>query len=393
MTLAGARLRPTPALAPLMALGVVGSYFFMLVPVVESALVHNGIYTLRSAGLIGSAPLAGMFVGSIASALIIDRLPAKTGSAFALLGLLFADLLSAWAFKAFPVLLGAQFVAGCSGVVLMSLAYTAISRTANPDRHFAMFIACQMSAGALATQALQRFAVSMGPVGVFGVLTLVAGSALSLLLLVTNGPPAHTLGHKAMPLHPSLRSKHSLSILTAQIFFGAGVMLIWSCAASIGESQGLTTAKIANALTLSLVTSVAGALCASWVAKRLPLNVWLLVGSIAIGGGAVLAVLPLWSGLFYLGVMIFGFGWNFLPPFQLGVAAAIDPRGRLAVLNVALVKLGYAFGTAAAGWLAETTYHYLANAAAAVLCFAAALVTTSYSAGAQRTPAEVTIPT
>jgi predicted MFS family arabinose efflux permease len=392
MMTAGARSLQALALAPMLALGVMGSYFFMLVPVIVSALVHSGIYTSSMAGLIGSAPLAGMFVGSIACAPMVDRLPAKSASAAALLGLVVADCVSSSALRSFPVLLGAQFAAGCSGVVLMSLAFAAISRTSKPDRYFALFIACQMSAGALATQLLERSAVSGGATAVFRILTIAAGCALSLVLLVANAPSTGAIGHRTTPRHPSFGSRSSLAILAAQLCFGAGVMLIWSCVGVIGESRGLDPATVANALSASLVASVAGALWASWVGKWLTVKLALLVGSIAIAGAAVLAVWPPAPGAFYAAVMIFGFGWNFLPPFQLGVAAAIDPSGRLAVLNIALVKLGYALGAAAAGWLAETAPGYIANAAGAILCFAAALATANYSAGAEQPSQEAALP-
>ncbi len=366
-----------------MALGVMGSYFFMLVPVIESALVHSGLYTSSAAGLIGSAPLAGMFVGSIACAVVVDRLRAKPASAVALLGLLVADLVSAVAFRSFPVLLGAQFAAGCAGIVLMSLAFAAISQAANPDRYFALFIACQMSAGALATQILQRVALAAGATGVFCALAIIAGCALSLVPLVANPHSTRAAGERKAATGASFFSKPAMAILATQVWFGAGVMLIWSCAAIIGESRGLAAAAVGNALSASLIASVIGAVCASWAARWWPPKLSLLLGSIVIAGATLLVVTPSPSTAFYVGVVIFGFGWNFLPSFQLGVAAALDPSGRLAVLNIALVKLGYALGAAAAGWLAEMTHSYVVNAVAAVLCFVVALAAAVYSAGAE----------
>jgi hypothetical protein len=45
---------------------------------------------------------------------------------------------------------------------------------------------------------------------------------------------------------------------------------------------------------------------------------------------------------FLVGVMLFAFGWNFPVAYQLAITVSIDISGRLVVLFLSAVKLGYA---------------------------------------------------
>src|ERR1043165_7998118 len=69
------------------ALGVIGSYCFMILPLVVAALSGDGLYTQQDAGFIGSAPLVGMFVGSVATAAVVHRIPWRATCTLAVLGL------------------------------------------------------------------------------------------------------------------------------------------------------------------------------------------------------------------------------------------------------------------------------------------------------------------
>jgi predicted MFS family arabinose efflux permease len=273
-------------------------------------------------------------------------------------------------------LLALQFVAGFAGVALMSVAFSFISRHAAPDRYFALFIAAQMAAGALATIVVDGMAADGGAAAIFAAFALFAGCSIPLALLVPRG------AERARPASASttgvaglVTSTGALAVLATQVIFGTGVMLIWSYAARIGEAHDLPSASVAEALSFSLLSSIVGALCASAVGRRVRVDVSLAAGSALMVAAAVLATSSNAPMSFFVAIALFGFGWNFLPPFQLGIAADLDPSGRLAVLNIALVKLGYAFGTASAGVLASGGSGYALHSAAAAACFVAALAT------------------
>jgi hypothetical protein len=72
--------------------------------------------------------------------------------------------------------------------------------------------------------------------------------------------------------------------------------------------------------------------------------------TLVLAAGATLAVCTASYTLFVLGTACFAFAWNLVPAFQMGLAAELDPSGRLVVLSIAAVKLGYAAGVSAASF-------------------------------------------
>jgi predicted MFS family arabinose efflux permease len=50
-----------------------------------------------------------------------------------------------------------------------------------------------------------------------------------------------------------------------------------------------------------------------------------------------------------LGGFLWGFGFYFVSPYQIGLAAAIDRHGRVAVAVGAMMNFGYAFGPSVGG--------------------------------------------
>ena len=53
--------------------------------------------------------------------------------------------------------------------------------------------------------------------------------------------------------------------------------------------------------------------------------------------------------MLWMGGMLWGFGFYFVSPYQMGLAAAIDRRGRVAVLAGGLLNLGYGIGPTLGG--------------------------------------------
>lgn len=355
------------------ALGVIGSYCFMILPLVVAALSRGGMYTPENAGFIGSAPLVGMFVGSVATAAVVHRLPWKATCALAVFGLSMANVASWLMVENFTGLCVAQFAVGFTGVVLMSIAFAYIGGTATPNRNFGWFIALQMTAGVLGTKLVEHVSASSGAGAVFRVLAFIVALALPLVLAVPNGQAKATdrAPSNASGKSPGLLPK--VAVLITQIAFGAGIMLIWSCAATIGVAHGISSPSVADMISFALLMGIPGALCASAADTRLPVNTLLVIGTICMVIATLLSALASMPLAFAVGLGLLGFGWNFLPPFQLGISANVDPTGRLVVLNIALVKLGYAIGTAAAAIVAGSSGRYGLNATVAVACFALAL--------------------
>jgi hypothetical protein len=68
-----------------------------------------------------------------------------------------------------------------------------------------------------------------------------------------------------------------------------------------------------------------------------------LIVTVVVQGVALLLLSgELSRNAFLVGVMLFAFGWNFPVAYQLAITVSIDVSGRLVVLFLSAVKLGYA---------------------------------------------------
>src|SRR3569833_2936976 len=138
-------------------------------------------------------------------------------------------------------------------------------------------------------------------------------------------------------------------------FIAQGVA--WAYLFLIGTAGGLSEQKVANALTLSQVSGVAGALLPAMLGSRF--GRWRPL-TIGIAGGAV-ALVFLIGHFEYLPftfwVCVYNFFWNMTHPSLLGSMASFDRRGRVVVYAVALQMLGLAIGPAlAAGVISPGRY-------------------------------------
>ena len=130
--------------------------------------------------------------------------------------------------------------------------------------------------------------------------------------------------------------------LLACFIFNLGIMAVWAYLERMGHAAGLQGPFIGKTLALSLVGALFGALLAAAVEDRfgrvLPLIITVVVQAVAL----LLLTGDLSANAFGVGVMLFAFGWNFPVAYQLAITVSVDVSGRLVVLFLSAVKLGYA---------------------------------------------------
>jgi len=342
------------------ATGVVGSCIFLVLPLLIGALGRTHVFDGTELGLLGAAPLLGMFAGSLLSARLLQGLTYRRVALLGAICLALCHALSGAASGSFLRLALLQFAGGVAGTVLMSMAFLAISRAKSTDRQFAVFVMVQLSTGALIAPLLSKAIDAGGMAGAYAALAVFSLSPLALLHLL----PAERIGASAEPSRrpvPRGTGAGVALVLVGQFAFGCGVMALWSVTGLIGSARGWSSASVSQALSLSLLASVAGALLAAAAGRKWPRLAMLCAGALLLVAGAAVAAGASSFPLFVLGTASFAFAWNLMPPFQLGLAADLDRSGRLAVLSIAAVKLGYAAGASLAG-LAQSGLGFQLNA-------------------------------
>jgi predicted MFS family arabinose efflux permease len=226
----------------------------------------------------------------------------------------------------------------------MSIALTSLGDTRSPDRFFALFIAGQLTLGGLALWLFPGFLSKFGLGGVFNAL---AGVVLAAMLLIPLIPQqGRNIGIKSLSTDTERAKQQSLLPGVMALFgcfiFNLGIMAVWAYLERMGNAAQLDGGFIGNTLAISLLGALFGALLAAALADRvgrvIPLILTVVVQIIAL----LLLAGELSRNTYLVGVMLFAFGWNFPVAYQLAITVSIDVSGRLVVLFLSAVKLGYA---------------------------------------------------
>ena len=329
------------------ALGVIGSIVFLLLPMLIGAFTENLSLSEAQVGMLGSADMTGMFIAAVVATAWIRRYNWRAVAALACGLLIICHLLSGFV-QAFEPLFLIRVLAGFAGGSLMSIALTSLGDTRRPDRFFALFIAGQLTLGGLGLWLFPGLLASYGLGGVFSALAVVVLGAMLLIPFISQqGRQIET----AVPSGSSNRAKKrtitpamlpGVMALLACFIFNLGIMAIWAYLERMGNAVGLEASFIGTTLALSLVGALFGALLAAMIENRfgrvMPFVVTVMVQVVAL----LLLSGELSRNAFQVGVMLFAFGWNFPVAYQLAITVSIDVSGRLVVLFLSAVKLGYA---------------------------------------------------
>ncbi len=340
------------AILGVIILGVTGSIVFLLLPMLIGAFTENLSLTAAQVGLLGSADMTGMFIAAVVATGWIRSYNWRVIAALACGLLIVCHILSGFV-QLFILLFLIRVIAGFAGGSLMSIALTSLGDTRQPDRFFALFIAGQLTLGGLGLWLFPGFLAQFGLGGVFGALAVVVlGASLFIPFIPQQGrkiEPAVTSSSKSRAANRAMLP--GLMALLACFIFNLGIMAVWAYLERMGNAAGLEASYIGSTLAVSLAGALVGALLAAAIANRfgrvIPLILTLVVQVVAL----LLLSGELSRNAFLVGVMLFAFAWNFPVPFQLAITVSMDVSGRLVVLFLSAVKLGYAAGPVIAAQL------------------------------------------
>jgi predicted MFS family arabinose efflux permease len=338
LTRAETRLRLIAAIL----VGVIGPEVFIVQPGFVQGLVQNLGFDDQGAGYVASIEVWGITATTLVMTFFSHRFNWRkvvTGSLL-VVAVANAACIAVHSKEAFVAL---RFLAGAGAGSLISLSFTAVGLTDNPDRNFGYLIMWVLLYGAVV---LYFMPAAYAYSGMTGALVFFAVFPLVALPLVkafpASGATAATVEADAVNLSPSLKS---LALLAMFAYFVAqGVA--WAYLFLIGTAGGLTEQQVATGLTLSQVAGVAGALLPALIGHRFgrwrPLTIGIIGGALCL----VFLIGHQQSPAFAFWVCLYNFFWNMTHPFLLGSMASFDRRGRVVVLAVAAQMLGLAVGPA-----------------------------------------------
>jgi MFS family permease len=138
--------------------------------------------------------------------------------------------------------------------------------------------------------------------------------------------------------------------LAGMLIYSIAEMALWQFAYTIPVTEsGLDEDLVAYVLTCTTIAGLSGGAIAAWLGTRvgrvIPITVGMLINLV----GQVVFLSATTPAMLWIGGVCWGLGFYFVSPFQIGLVAALDRRGRLAVASGAAMNYGYALGPGIAG--------------------------------------------
>jgi predicted MFS family arabinose efflux permease len=336
-------------------------------PVTVQALLDGTSFNEQDVGILGTVELSTLALTSFAMVPVVPRvshrLLAVAGAIVAALG--FALSAVSEAFLPFAI---ARIIIGIGSGAAIAGANAAIAARADAERIYAIIWTGGGGVTALLS-GLLPLAVRGGRYDLgFGVL---AGLAVLALLVLRWVPPRPSEQTTAAPVaRGGGYGAAAVLVLAAVLVYSIAEQGLWQFSYSIPEQAGIGYDAIRIALMVSTLAGLVGGLIAAVLGTRLGRLLPIVAGSL-------LSLFGRWgyinaTGAYELGAMslVWGLGFYFVSPYQMGLAAALDRSGRVAVATGGITNVGYALGPVIAGSMIVQ----LGNSALVVAVVAATLL-------------------
>jgi hypothetical protein len=241
-------------------------------------------------------------------------------------------------------LMGARFLHGFIGGMLVGLSFSIFARTTAPDRTFGVLLLVQVFAGSLGIMSLPLLVPKFGTNVLFAALILFSAITLVMLQFLPDYPPRKSPACAPGATPDRLQLKPLLLALLSVFFFQAANMGLFAFIIGLGKSHGLEVTFVSGTLGIANWFSTLGAVLVIVLSTRFGIFK-------PIVGGMLLALVGTYvfnfCGVKWIWIAAnigTGIMWNFVISHLLGMCARFDRTGQTAVWGGFASKMGLASG-------------------------------------------------
>ena len=343
------------ALTALIVTGALGVSAFLVLPAIVVGLRTDLGFSQQQVGLMATAQLIGLGVGSVCCLWLLPRLSWQGLARVGVTGLLLGDLACIFVTD-YGVFLALRALGGLAGGIAISFVAYALGQTQAVDRNFGFFVGYQVLFSMAGVYGFPSVNEAFGVAGIFA--TLCAIELFTLLVLIRLIPDrrweAPTVSGEGNDQFSWLLCG---VVFIGLIFFFTGLGGFWTYIGPIGiDVGGLTQQQTGTALSLGLI----GGLVGSYGAAALNVRIGRAIPLVFACGMQLVALGVLYGDFTYLGFVaaaaLFSLGWYMYVPYQFGLLAVFDRDGRPMVLLNAVAGLGAGIGPAIVGSMLSEGY-------------------------------------
>jgi predicted MFS family arabinose efflux permease len=338
------------SLSTIILISSIAPIVLLAAPALVGIFISTLGLTPQHSGYLISSEMAGMGLATLPALFWVKAISWQRVASVALIVAAVGQLVTVTV-DSFGWLLAVRFITGLATGTLMSVCLVSINLTVNPDRVFGLWVVGQLSFGSLVIAVLPSVVGSFGVAGFYVPLAVV----LLLLIFLVNHLPTHTPStlEKYNVEHSSQSTtfiRVCMGVIGVFVFY-SGLSGAWTYIERIGNGAGLDISVINNALVLSSMAGIVGALSASVLSAKwgrlwpASLGFVLMVTSLILLTDTIVfvAVTPV---VFLLAACLFKFTWTFTLPYLLSSISDNDTSGRSVVAVNFVIGGGLAAGPA-----------------------------------------------
>jgi hypothetical protein len=140
-----------------------------------------------------------------------------------------------------------------------------------------------------------------------------------------------------------------LMAFAGMFLYSAGEQALWNFAYNLPIEAGVDPTIAAQILGITVFMGLGGGAVAALLGVRLGRILPIVVGCLLSVSGRWLYIGSDTSATLLMGSLLWGLGFYFVSPYQIGLVAAVDRKGRVAVAFAGVSNFGYAVGPGLAG--------------------------------------------
>ena len=267
-------------------------------------------------------------------------------------------------------LLGERVACGLGFGLANTALNLAAGQTGHPARAISVGIACQTMLYVLINLALPMVGERYGVAGMF--------TALALLSAVFTTAALWLPGAPSRAARPPVAARHApigpdeWRVLAAVSCFTVGSLAIWQFIQPAARVIGISAVAFGRDQSLATLASALGNLVLAGLVTRLRRSLPLTLALLTCGLSAAAITTVVNHTAFAAALVLLNSSWFICYPLLLGIAYAVDPSGRLAVMSSAAWLLMESLGALVTGLIAQELGSYrLVGPLGMAVCFGA----------------------
>jgi len=341
------QIEQTRMIVAAICFGVVAVSSFTIMPLLVGAMITDLDLSVKQAGYVVAAEMAGNGLAALVVSVFIARLNRRLTAAIAVTLLIIGNLASATSGD-LGTLLASRFVVGISSGTVVATVSAIFAGSKTPERNFSLFFTGNLLFGMIAFLTLPS--LILAPWGLSGAYYLLAAvAAFVVVFFLAYLPRGRVLEHGAKDSLSSYLTTNAILSLAGILVYSMAMGALWPFVEQLGVARELAQNHIGIVLSATQFSGICGALLAAWLATKFGRRRPITAGIVVLLSAMALYLVGTSLLSFGLASILFYFAFFFTMAYLMGVLAALDRAGRIAVLGVTMQTAGLALGPAIGG--------------------------------------------